>query len=174
MTNDEDTYKYIRRVYSQGMTSERYVHDVLAYNYRITNIQAAFLYPQLVEYKSIVGKKRELFALYQSLITHPNVEWISNNSGTEPSSWMMILRIRGSNYPQTLAYFENKLIETRPFFYDIHRHKHLRSIPAPQRTSQLRPEELFMIPSYPSLELPQIEYISHTVDTYAATCQQSH
>lgn len=169
MTNDEDTYKYIRKVHSQGMTSERYVHDVLAYNYRITNIQAAFLYPQIMEYKSIVDKKRELFKLYKTLITHPNVEWILEDPNTESSSWMVILRIKGSKYPQTLAYFENRFIETRPFFYDIHRHKHLQSIVVPKRTTLLNPEELIMLPSYPTLGIPQVQYISRTVNTYAAS-----
>lgn len=169
MTNDEDTYKYIRKVHSQGMTSERYVHDVLGYNYRITNIQAAFLYPQIVEYKSIIEKKRALFALYKSLINHPNVKWIESQPDTESSSWMMILRIRNSNYRDMFAFFEKRYIETRPFFYDIHRHKHLQSIPVPEgtRSPLLNPDELVMLPSYPTLEIPQVAYLSRMVNEYA-------
>lgn len=42
LTNDDNVYNYISKVYSQGMSEIRYLHNVHAYNYRMTNIQAAF------------------------------------------------------------------------------------------------------------------------------------
>jgi perosamine synthetase len=47
ITTDKIVYNYIKKIYSQGMSNERYIHDVHAYNYRMTNIQSAFLYDQL-------------------------------------------------------------------------------------------------------------------------------
>lgn len=47
MTNDEDVFDYINKVKSQGQTKDKFIHDVLGYNYRMTNIQAALLYGQL-------------------------------------------------------------------------------------------------------------------------------
>jgi perosamine synthetase len=166
VTNDKDVYEYIRKVYNQGMTSERYVHDVLGYNYRITNLQAALLYPQLVDHVSIIEAKKKIFNTYRSLITHPAVMWPEKDQTTEESYWMVILRIKGSVFDETLRYFSEHYIEIRPFFYDIYRHKHLRCI----KTSFepfLESKEWIMIPSYPTLELPQIEYISRTVNSYA-------
>ena len=46
-TNDSEIYEFIKSTYGHGMTKERYIRDRLAYNYRMTNIQAGFLYDQL-------------------------------------------------------------------------------------------------------------------------------
>jgi perosamine synthetase len=53
LTNEQNVYEYIKKVYSQGMSNIRYLHNVHAYNYRMTNIQAAFLYDQLNDIDSI-------------------------------------------------------------------------------------------------------------------------
>jgi hypothetical protein len=55
-----DIFDHIKKVYSQGMSSIRYLHDVHAYNYRMTNIQAAFLYDQLNDIQSILDNKRKI------------------------------------------------------------------------------------------------------------------
>lgn len=170
LTNDTEVYNYIRKVYSQGITSERYVHDVLGYNYRITNLQAALLYPQLLEHSSIVQRKKDIFHIYRSLISHPAVVWPETDLSTEESYWMVILRIRGSVYEQTFAYFTERFIETRPFFYSVHKHKHLQHLKIPEETF-LQSPEWFMIPSYPTLQQPQLEYICRVVNQYADNCK---
>ena len=53
-TNDIDIYEYIKSIYSHGMTKQRYIHNNLAYNYRMTNIQAGFLYDQLEDLTHIL------------------------------------------------------------------------------------------------------------------------
>jgi perosamine synthetase len=53
LTQDKEIYEYILRVYSQGMSQVRYLHDVHAYNYRMTNVEAAFLYDQLNDLDNI-------------------------------------------------------------------------------------------------------------------------
>ena len=42
-TQDKDVYEFIYKSCHHGMTSDRYVYDVLGYNYRMTNLQAAFV-----------------------------------------------------------------------------------------------------------------------------------
>ena len=56
-TNDIDIYEYIKSIYSHGMTKQRYIHNNLAYNYRMTNIQAGFLYDQLEDLTYTITKK---------------------------------------------------------------------------------------------------------------------
>jgi len=169
LTQDEDVYRYIRKVHSQGQTDERYVHDVLGYNYRLTNVQAALLVPQLEDVSCILDRKREVFRWYKEAITHPRVTWpVPPAHPTEPACWMVIVRIRGAVYASAQAYFADRCIETRPLFYDVHRHAHLRDLVVPARTAWA-PDEWVMLPSYPGLTLPQIQYIGRTVDAYAAS-----
>ena len=50
------------------MTNVRYINKYLAYNYRMTNIQAAFLYDQLNDLEHILKIKKEIFELYDKLL----------------------------------------------------------------------------------------------------------
>jgi perosamine synthetase len=167
MTNDEDVFQFIKKSCNQGITTERYVHDVIGYNYRITNIQAAVLYPQIVERDTILDKKRYILDEYRRLVQHPNVEFVSSNPHTQHANWIIIIRIKGSAYPVTCKWFSDRYIETRPFFYDIHRHKHLCNVPKHNEQVPLRSEELVMFPSYPDLELPVIQYIARCINEFA-------
>ena len=47
ITNDCDVFEYINKIKSQGQSNEKFIHDVLGYNYRMTNVQAAILLGQL-------------------------------------------------------------------------------------------------------------------------------
>jgi dTDP-4-amino-4,6-dideoxygalactose transaminase len=39
VANDDDVYEYIKKAYSQGMSSIRYLHDTHAYNYRMIEVR---------------------------------------------------------------------------------------------------------------------------------------
>ena len=60
-------YKYIKTYYSHGMSQERYIHNILGTNYRITNVQAALLYDQLNDIKHILELKSNIFTYYNTL-----------------------------------------------------------------------------------------------------------
>jgi perosamine synthetase len=68
LTQHLDIYNYIKKVYSQGMSNIRYLHDVHAYNYRMTNIEAAFLYDQLNDITNILDLKRKVYETYEFLL----------------------------------------------------------------------------------------------------------
>ena len=60
-TQDKEVYNFIKSVYSQGMSEIRYLHKVHAYNYRMTNIEAGFLYDQLNDIENILENKNKIF-----------------------------------------------------------------------------------------------------------------
>ncbi len=68
LTNDSDLFTYINKVHGQGQTETRFVHDVLGYNYRMTNVHAAILLGQLDIYNDIKQKKLKVFNLYRELL----------------------------------------------------------------------------------------------------------
>ena len=65
MTNDTKLYEYIKKLTRQGQTQERYIHDILGYNYRLSNINAALLYSQIELLSEILEKKKKIRDLYQ-------------------------------------------------------------------------------------------------------------
>ena len=178
-TNDQDIYNYIMKVYSHGMTTTRYVHDTLAWNFRMTNIQAALLVDQLENSKQIKDKKKECFDLYKketSLYpdTLNNIEFVNIPEGCESSYWMMVCKIKKIIlYPQfTYKELEEKCkrfgFEIRPMFVSVSKHEHCKDLHHIHATDSL-PRDLhdeylvFMLPSGPLLKSEDIKMIMNSL-----------
>lgn len=161
LTNDQDVYKYIKRKINQGNTEVRYIHDVLGYNYRMTNIQAAMLYDQLVDINSILDKKERIFGKYRLMIPEKYQQKMEHN--TKHSNWMFAVRINGlENFNKAEEFFSEFGIEIRPFFYPINSHKHLSEINVSKTSksmAELLNKECFILPSYPLLTVNEHDYI---------------
>lgn len=168
-TNDKDVYEYMKSTYSHGMTNERYIHDRLAYNYRMTNVQAGFLYDQLNDIEHILILKKILFNNYDiflgNLLKEKKIKKIKSEENTEQSRWMYCIIINNLNYEDFENYMNEKLIQIRPFFYDIRRHKHLKDIKVEYEECNIIKNGV-MLPSYPGLELEKQEYISNCIKEY--------
>ena len=97
-TNDNKIYEYIKSIYSHGMTNERYIHDKVAYNYRMTNIEAGFLYDQLNDLQHILSLKEKIFKKYDILlkkhINNGKIIKITNEENTVSATWMYCIIIR--------------------------------------------------------------------------------
>lgn len=154
-TNDKELYEFIYKSCHHGMTSARYVYDVLGYNYRMTNLQAAMLYDQLIDVQSILATKRRVYERYVTLF------------GVRVATtglWMMILRFPGVSSEKMAHFLSSHGIDTRPMFYPIQRHSHLQDIRSvPQSIGH---EELLMIPSSPTLSPYDQTYIWGGIEQY--------
>ena len=163
-TNDLDIYKHISRLYSHGMTNQYYIHDILAYNYRMTNIQAAFLYDQLNDLDTILKKKRDLFSNYKNLLADSDTTCIDAEPNTDHSTWMFAIRLNGCNYKQIETFMNHRDIQIRPLFYDVNDHKHLSVITNNENTVDI--SDGFMLPSFPDLTSKQQDYIVECIKNY--------
>lgn len=172
LTNDEELYEYLHKCCYQGMSRKRYVHEILAYNYRITNIQAGFLYDQLCDYDHIIKLKKKLFDNYEKLLEDltvaGKVKLQQIERGTERANWMFTLRIiNNPSYEKIQQFMIARGIDVRPMFYPIESHKHLENI---RRCDDNLPillnKECLMIPSYPTLTFNEQEYIIDCLAKY--------
>lgn len=170
MTKDKEVYEYIKRVYSQGMSNKRYVHDIKAYNYRMTNIQAAFLYDQLNDIEHILKLKKTVFQNYEELlgpmIEDGKISLQSIEDNCERANWMFALQLNDNKktIEELNEYFEGYGVEIRPFFYPIYDHLHLSSFSKilseeEKKKSEELNKTIIMIPSYPLLEYEKQVYI---------------
>lgn len=168
LTNDKEIYNFIKKSYSHGMTEQRFIHDQLAYNYRMTNIQAGFLYDQLLDLDSILKRKKQIFeqydTLFESLIESKKIIKIKTEKNTESANWMYCIIVKNLNYYEFEEYMKQKDVEIRPLFYDIRYHKHLKDFKVKYEECRNSTQGV-MLPSYPDLELKDQEYI--------ATCLKS-
>lgn len=172
MTNDIDVYNHIKVIYSHGMSEKRYVHNKHGYNYRMTNIQAAFLYDQLNDIEHILHLKQKLFDRYDILLGKELSEYtntifkLKQTNNTKHSLWMYTLFIKNLDY----SHFENFMVEqniqVRPLFYDVHDHEHLKLIKKDDLVKSSLFSNGFMLPSYPSITEKEQTYIAVCIKNY--------
>jgi perosamine synthetase len=156
----------IRKLKNQGQSNVgEFKHDVLGFNYRITNIQAAIFNAQWNKHKRILSKRRKVFKLYGKLLNrHPDIDFIN----CDANPWLVAVRIlRSGEEVETLR---KKLgmagIETRPGFQSFHKVKYIADysvVDSKLVNSVLLSKQIICLPTFPNLRKKQIEYICETL-----------
>lgn len=166
LCHDEEVYEYAKKLLGQGQTSERFIHDTLGYNYRMTNVQAAILYGQL-EYIDIIEDMRKgVFDMYTELLKDSPV---IPQKFTVHSRWMYGVRIPSNkSYKVAREYFNDAGIETRPMFYPMSYHKHLKvyANEINESNSVTLNNEVILLPTYPTISFKDNKYIADTLNRY--------
>jgi perosamine synthetase len=160
LTDDSDLYSYLGKKINQGNSEKRYVHEMLAYNYRATNLTAGLLCDQLADMPEILNRKKRVFDAYEKHFPR------TIETDTVPSNWIMPIRIPGNlSYEQAEDFFRDKAIDIRPMFYEVSVHAHLGSI-TPSEVGNKIHRETIMVPSHPMLTDREVEYIVSTIKDY--------
>ncbi len=163
ITNDETLYDRCLHFKGQGLAQHRqYWHDVIGYNYRMTNICAAIGLAQLEQLDTFIGRKREIAKLYYNSFENLDVEFHQENTDVFHSYWMCSILVKLPEDRDKLRNFLAAIgIETRPLFYPVHTmpmystnfHKHIVAENLGWRGINL--------PSFPAMtELQQMEIIN--------------
>ena len=169
ITQEKDIYDYVNKLYSQGMSNVRYLHDTHAYNYRMTNIEAAFLYDQLNDIETILQNKRNIFKNYENLLNELIIQnkilLFKNEDNTQSADWIFALRIVNNNksIEETTQFFKDNNIDIRPFFYPINKHGHLKDLKNIDNISYVLNKEIIMIPSSPSITYKEQKQIVNVI-----------
>lgn len=165
VTNDETLHDRATHFKGQGLAKHRqYWHDVVGYNYRMTNICAAIGMAQLEQVGQFVERKREIAFLYKSFFDGSNYEFHIEHSSTFHSYWMCTILVESPDIRDPLReYLAGEGIETRPIFYPVH------TMPMySEKYQRLKNAEFIAwrginLPSYPSLTNEDVEFIAKTV-----------
>jgi perosamine synthetase len=120
-----DTANHLK---TQGVSKTReYWHDVLAYNYRMTNICAAIGLAQLEQADAILAKKRQIAQWYQTHLTGLPLVNHEELIHTRHSYWMCSILLNQPDQQLGLRDYLKALgIETRPVFHPAHTLPHSR------------------------------------------------
>lgn len=175
LTNDQEIYKFIKNIYSHGMSDKRYVHHNLGYNFRMTNIEAGFLYDQLNDYQHIMSLKKAIFTNYDLLLSPLIEAGVVVKTESEPetqiSYWMYNMLIPSINYEKLEAFMEQKNVQIRPVFYDLHIHNHMKDIKkgAVDPFTIAVSDHGVMLPSHPELTLDEQKYIVSCIGEFIHT-----
>jgi perosamine synthetase len=170
ITNDDDVFEFINITKNQGQSEVKFIHNQLGYNYRMTNIQAAILYGQILDLNYILERKKSIFKLYRdNLKDIPNIKFQKIENNTSHSNWMFGVRFLDFNIDDKkkleLGLFENG-IDSRPLFYDITQHSYLSHIECINTNAKTLQSQCVILPSYPELTNSQVMFICNKIKKY--------
>lgn len=165
LTNNDEVAAKMRVLKNQGNSpTVRYYHDMLGYNYRMTNIQAAIGCAQLEQLDEILARKRFLQEYYESRLSG-HVTFQQVEEGSTSSYWMTAILTESKAQKEGLVQaLEKANIETRPFFWPIDRLPFYEDGDFP--VTQDIAFRGINIPSYPDLTEEQLSYICDQILTY--------
>ena len=170
ITNDCDVFEYINKIKSQGQSNEKFIHDVLGYNYRMTNVQAAILLGQLECIDEIKVKKHRIFQQYKSIFENEKSISIQKiEEGTTHSEWMFGMRFNEftSEQKKDLELHLFKMgIDTRPMFYEMKKHNYLSHINNEDFVAKQLNDQCLILPSFPQLTESQVTCIGDKILKY--------
>lgn len=161
VTNDETLHDRAFHFKGQGLAKHRqYWHDVIGYNYRMTNICAALGLAQLEQADFFLEKKRQLAAWYREFLQDVPVVLHQEAGDVVHSFWMCSILVEDPAQRDPLRdALAGQGIETRPLFYPVH------TMPMYSHKFQRHPvaENLgwrgINLPSWPGLAREQVEVI---------------
>lgn len=145
---------------------DRFHTEFIGYNYRMTNIEAAIGVAQVGKINEIIIKKRKVAHYYNSLlkevegvVTQPEMPWAKN------VYWYYSILVSKKARDRLMARLAAKGIETRPFFYPLHRLKMHRVNGKTQKlpVSESLYERGINLPSSPWLTKAQIKYVCDSI-----------
>lgn len=122
VTNDATLDDRLRRYKNQGNAKYReYWNDILGFNYRMTNIQAAIGLAQLEQVDTFIAKKRQIAQWYMEELKDMPLEFNKEHEGTFHTYWMVSCLVEKADMRDKLREFlKLNGVETRPTFYPIH------------------------------------------------------
>ena len=125
VTNDKTIASRAVNLKDQGLAMYReYWHDIVGYNFRMTNICAAIGVAQLEMVEEIIEKKRRIADWYEKYLEGLSCRLLRGKDeecGIRNTYWMCNIVLDNSEIREDLRnYLKDNGIETRPSFYPVH------------------------------------------------------
>lgn len=168
IANNPALYERAANLKNQGVSSSlQYWHDMLGYNYRMTNICAAIGLAQLEQIEEILQKKRQIAEFYTTqlkdlpLITHKESDDVRH------SYWMCSILLNDTKDREPLRkHLDNAAVETRPLFYPAHLFPMYKQPTYHFPVAENLGIRGMNLPSWPGLKEEQLTHIVSSIREY--------
>jgi len=168
---DEEIYQKAKILRDHGMSKEkRYWHDVVGYNYRLTNLQASIGVAQLAKLESFVKRKIDIANEYRFFFSQYDFFEAQNELNNSKSSYWLFSILLNDNAPLKKKEFMDGLklngIDTRPIFYPLHLMPVYKDYSKTRLNNSIELScQGISLPSYVGISDKEIQYIFMTVKT---------
>ncbi len=173
LTDNEYLYNRAKSLRNLCFTSDRFIHNELGYNYRMTNIQAAIGIAQLEQINTVKQKKRWIGYKYNEFLKNfENINLpIPKTNYCENIYWVYAITLKynsSKTAKQVMSELKELKIGTRPFFYPMHKQPIFNKMGLFLNDKLPNSEKLyergFYIPSGLALTEMQIEEVSSALN----------
>ncbi len=167
LAKSKETLDRICHLKNQGVSKTReYWHDVIAYNYRMTNICAAIGLAQLECFDDIIAKKRAIASWYTEELLGLPLSIHREQPNTLHSFWMCSIAVdEKENRDPLRELLKERQIETRPVFTPAHCMPHSAQkgdFPVAESLSSRG----INLPSYPELSQESVHMICEEIKRF--------
>ena len=123
-TDDAEFYRKACFLRDQAMSKEkRYWHDVIGFNYRMTNLQAALGVAQMESIEEMLTRRADILAHYRRVIeTSDTVRLNFTANWAKSAYWMICLeadRFDDDSRGRFMQRLKDRGIDSRPYFYPM-------------------------------------------------------
>lgn len=122
VTNSKELNDKMRALRDHGMSKERrYYHEVVGYNYRMTNLQAAIGVAQIERIDAILQWRHELEEKYRTALG--KIENVTLQKNDLPKctkiTWLVSILVDSSKRDKLISAFKEQDIDVRAFFIPL-------------------------------------------------------
>jgi len=168
-TADQDIYERMWLYRNHGMLRKVYYwHELTGHNFRLTNLQAALGCAQFRHIDKIIEERKRVHQTYRQLLQNtPGITLQHYSTNADAVLWAMAVRLDQHNFPQgrdaVMKQMHAADIETRPGFYAASQLEHFCVSAPPLPISEEISPQVISLPTFPTLQDDQIEYICETL-----------
>lgn len=119
ITNDEVIAKKAKHITTTAKIPHKweYVHDLVGYNYRLPNINAALLTAQLEQLDGFLNSKRELAGIYKGFFEDKNIKFVLEPENAKSNYWLNAVILNSKQQRDEFLEFTNANgVMTRPIW----------------------------------------------------------
>jgi UDP-4-amino-4,6-dideoxy-N-acetyl-beta-L-altrosamine transaminase len=178
LTNNKNIYDKLILYGNNGVTKDKkkfifknnqpnyYEQQVLGFNYRLTEIQAALGISQLKKINKYVKERNLLANYYKKKLIHPNILFQKIVKNFVCSYHLLIIKIKGKKNKllrnKIITYLLNKNIYAGIHYYPVHLHPYYKKIGFSERVypnSEEHSRNSISLPIYSGLKIKNLDLI---------------
>jgi perosamine synthetase len=121
LIDDEGRARLVRHLSTQARPGLDYVHDMVGYNYRMTNVNAAIGLAQLERLDEMIGAKREIAARYdQALAGRNDISPMPRPNHSQSACWLYSVALASEAAARDLvSAMDRAQVDTRIFWRSL-------------------------------------------------------
>lgn len=161
ITNSAELDEKMRILRDHGMSkTKKYWHEVVGFNYRMTNLQAAIGLAQLERIGEILDWRSQLENQYREALKDlSNIKFQTILPDRDKITWLVSILIENNKRDEVLAALNKSKIDARPFFYSLAEMEIYKDYLFSNEQSLLISKRGINLPTNPSVSEETIERI---------------